>query len=249
MIILKNLYKFRRSVTERLNFLLSSIDRYNCIYNEKEKENKNKIESEIYISTAHDQEEINSLKNAYRFALAHYLTFDFNIFNLNYIHILLNEHVTVRTELIGRFKDQNNYIVNKYSNESNIIVRCTVKAEYVYFEMIKLIDWLNERLNKKDMHPLIIAAVFCLRFTSIHPYVESNGRMSRILTTIILLKYEYNLFNNGCLENVTYLMNDEYVNSQILMQIENKMKYRTLVLYLETYLNIIKTGYIIELNK
>jgi len=60
-------------------------------------------------------------------------------------------------------------------------------------EMNELVDWTILALDKKEIHPLIIIGNFIFEFLSIHPFQDGNGRASRILTNLLLLKngYEY----------------------------------------------------------
>ncbi|MBI4975367.1 Fic family protein [Candidatus Peregrinibacteria bacterium] len=60
-------------------------------------------------------------------------------------------------------------------------------------EMNELIDWTIDEFDKKEIHPLIIIGNFIFEFLSIHPFQDGNGRVSRTLTNLLLLKngYEY----------------------------------------------------------
>lgn len=42
-----------------------------------------------------------------------------------------------------------------------------------------------------DTHPLVKSALFCYEFVSIHPFQDGNGRLSRLLATLLLRKYGY----------------------------------------------------------
>lgn len=57
--------------------------------------------------------------------------------------------------------------------------------------MTELIEWLNGTLEEETLHPLIIVAVFIVVFLAIHPFQDGNGRLSRVLTTLCLLKAGY----------------------------------------------------------
>lgn len=54
--------------------------------------------------------------------------------------------------------------------------------------MRSLISWYNK---DNVTHPLVKASLFCYEFVSIHPFQDGNGRLSRLLSTLLLLKYEY----------------------------------------------------------
>lgn len=53
--------------------------------------------------------------------------------------------------------------------------------------------WTNKALEEKSLHPLLVAAIFTVVFLEIHPFQDGTGRLSRILTTLLLLRsgYEY----------------------------------------------------------
>ncbi len=57
--------------------------------------------------------------------------------------------------------------------------------------MTDLIEWLNEVRSSKQLHPLLIVAIFAVVFLEIHPFQDGNGRLSRILTTLLLMKAGY----------------------------------------------------------
>jgi Fic family protein len=57
--------------------------------------------------------------------------------------------------------------------------------------MDELIAWLDEQGREKRLHPLLVIAVFVVVFLEIHPFQDGNGRLSRILTTLLLLRAGY----------------------------------------------------------
>jgi Fic family protein len=58
-------------------------------------------------------------------------------------------------------------------------------------EMLELVEWTKEILDKKDHHPLFVVGNFIVEFLNIHPFQDGNGRLSRILTNLLLLKEGY----------------------------------------------------------
>lgn len=68
--------------------------------------------------------------------------------------------------------------------------------------MAELITWLNEARELRRMHPLLIIAVFIVVFLEIHPFQDGNGRLSRVLTTLLLLQAGYAYVPYSSLENV-----------------------------------------------
>lgn len=58
-------------------------------------------------------------------------------------------------------------------------------------EMQELVEWTQEALAEKKYHPLLIVGNFLVEFLQIHPFEDGNGRLSRILTNLLLLKEGY----------------------------------------------------------
>ncbi len=69
-------------------------------------------------------------------------------------------------------------------------------------KMQELVGWTNSVLDDESMHPLIVAAVFTVVFLAIHPFQDGNGRLSRILTSLLLLKAGYSYIPYSSMESV-----------------------------------------------
>lgn len=68
--------------------------------------------------------------------------------------------------------------------------------------MAELVTWLNEARELRRLHPLLIVAIFTVVFLEIHPFQDGNGRLSRILTTLLLLQAGYAYVPYSSLESV-----------------------------------------------
>lgn len=68
--------------------------------------------------------------------------------------------------------------------------------------MAELVAWLRERGEAKDLHPLLVVAIFVVVFLAIHPFQDGNGRLSRVLTTLLLLRAGYAYVPYSSLESV-----------------------------------------------
>jgi len=68
--------------------------------------------------------------------------------------------------------------------------------------MTELLAWLEDARTSKTLHPLLIVAVFIVEFLAIHPFQDGNGRLSRILTTLLLLQAGYSYVPYSSLESV-----------------------------------------------
>ncbi|MBL4662014.1 MAG: Fic family protein [Robiginitomaculum sp.] len=68
--------------------------------------------------------------------------------------------------------------------------------------MSELISWFQEVREIGRMHPLLIVAVFVVIFLEIHPFQDGNGRLSRVLTTLLLLQTGYAYVPYSSLESI-----------------------------------------------
>ncbi|MBL3677510.1 MAG: Fic family protein [Alphaproteobacteria bacterium] len=68
--------------------------------------------------------------------------------------------------------------------------------------MEELVAWLKDARELGRLHPLLIIAVFIVTFLEIHPFQDGNGRLSRVLTTLLLLQAGYAYVPYASLESV-----------------------------------------------
>ena len=91
----------------------------------------------------------------------------------------------------GRFKNVQNYI-NETRADGTVITRFTPVAPYETPEAIEAICFSYEQAcSKEEIDPLILIPVFICDFLCIHPFNDGNGRMSRLLTLLLLYRNGY----------------------------------------------------------
>ena len=76
--------------------------------------------------------------------------------------------------------------------------------------MAELTSWVNDEREKRHLHPLLIVAIFVVVFLEIHPFQDGNGRLSRVLTTLLLLQAGYAYVPYSSLESVIELNKEAY---------------------------------------
>ncbi len=69
-------------------------------------------------------------------------------------------------------------------------------------ELNDFFKWYNK--NKDKIHPVELAALVHLRFVTIHPFVDGNGRMSRLLMNFVLNKHDYPMLNIPYINRTSY---------------------------------------------
>ncbi len=89
----------------------------------------------------------------------------------------------------GKYKQHSNAVQARYPDgSSQIIFQTTAPGPDTEEAMKNLVAWYD---NETAAHPLIKCAVFAYEFLSIHPFQDGNGRMSRLLSSLLLLKNGY----------------------------------------------------------
>lgn len=76
--------------------------------------------------------------------------------------------------------------------------------------MAELVGWLTSEREQRRLHPLLVIAVFTVVFLEIHPFQDGNGRLSRILTTLLLLQAGYAYVPYSSLESVVEQSKEGY---------------------------------------
>jgi Fic family protein len=76
--------------------------------------------------------------------------------------------------------------------------------------MSDLIAWTNRLLEDPDAHPLVTIGVFIAAFLAIHPFQDGNGRLSRVLTTLLLIRAGYTFVPYSSLEAVIERSKSDY---------------------------------------
>ena len=131
----------------------------------------------------------------------------------NYIHQLhgiLLKHSSKDQAHKGKFKNLSNQVVATYPDGTQRTVFSTTAPHLTASEMESLLSWTNERIETQDLHPLLVVATFVYEFLSIHPYQDGNGRLSRLLATLLLLKLDYAFVQYVSFEHVIENKKDAY---------------------------------------
>ena len=110
----------------------------------------------------------------------------------------------------GRYKTLSNKVVANYPDGLQRVIFRTTEPHLTASETQQLLFWVQQKIQDKNMHPLILVAVFVYEFLSIHPYQDGNGRLSRLLTTLLLLQMDYQFVQYVSFEHIIESRKDEY---------------------------------------
>jgi Fic family protein len=101
------------------------------------------------------------------------------------IHKRLVEGVRGGAATPGVYRKIQNYVVNSTTGET---VYTPPPAHDLPIMMAELVDWLNQ---KKEVHPVLVSGISQFQFVHIHPFLDGNGRTSRLLSTLCLYRAGY----------------------------------------------------------
>lgn len=126
--------------------------------------------------------------------------------NENYIkqlHKILMGHSTKDIEHRGEYKKTSNRVAafDADGNEIGSIFETATPFDTPRL-MGELLDWTNMNLKEKYLHPIVVIGVFIVHFLSIHPFKDGNGRMSRALTTMLMLQNGYSYMPYSSMESI-----------------------------------------------
>jgi Fic family protein len=111
----------------------------------------------------------------------------------------------------GEYKTHNNHVeAIGPDGESIGIVFETASPFDTPRLMGELVQWANDSLESGELHKLIVIAIFVVVFLAIHPFQDGNGRLSRALTTLLLLRAGYEYVPYSSLESIIEQNKDSY---------------------------------------
>ena len=131
--------------------------------------------------------------------------------HIRQLHQTLLRHSTRDERHRGSYKTFPNHVVARDADGREIgVVFETATPFDTPREMEELVRWASRALDEAAMHPLLVIAVFKVVFLAIHPFQDGNGRLSRILTTLLLLRAGYEYVPYASLERIVEENKDLY---------------------------------------
>ena len=151
----------------------------------------------------------------------------------------------------GQYKKIENkvHMIDEAGNSIGILFD-TTPAHLTPKEMSELVDWTKENLElTKKLHPLLVIANFLVEFLNIHPFQDGNGRLSRIITNLMMLRAGYTyvpyishekLVEDNKMDYYMALRRSQktFLSAEALAK-EGKSENETIVPWLEFFLNIL----------
>lgn len=91
----------------------------------------------------------------------------------------------------GKFKDRQNYVIERNVKGEEFVTFTPLNPVETPNAIEKICQEYNKAIEKEEVNPLIFLSVFIHDFLCIYPFNEGNGRIFRLLTTLLLYKLGY----------------------------------------------------------
>lgn len=158
-----------------------------------------------------DEQEVIGYAEAMEMVFDHHADIPFTENYIKQLHITLLRHSTKDERHRGDYKKLPNHVeAFDAEGQSLGVVFETATPLETPQRMEQLTKWTRETLEDGSMHPLIVAGVFAVVFLAIHPFQDGNGRLSRVLTSLILFKAGYSYIPYSSLESIIEKNKDAY---------------------------------------
>lgn len=135
----------------------------------------------------------------------------FNENHIKQLHQILQRHSDKDSRHRGQYKTNSNSVAafDENGNQIGIVFETATPFNTPHL-MAELVTWVKDEREQKTLHPLLIIALFVVVFLEIHPFQDGNGRLSRVLTTLLLLQSGYAYVPYSSLESVIELNKEAY---------------------------------------
>ena len=135
----------------------------------------------------------------------------------------------------GNYKAHSNAVEASFPDGTREIIFQTTEAGFATEDAIRaLLYWYN---SETEIHPLIKIASFVYDFLSIHPFQDGNGRLSRLVSTLLLLKNGYKWIQYVSFEHEIENRKNEYY--QVLRSCQAKRPHEDITVWIQFFLSCI----------
>ena len=157
------------------------------------------------------------------------------------LHSRLLKYDTVMQEHRAKYKQFNNKVETREIATGKVLRVLVVgtPVDKTPQALHELVDWFNEALQAREYHPLLLTSAFIVEFLKIHPFYDGNGRVSRILTNLLLLKTGYGFANDYPHEKIIENSKEGYYLALSDSQTTFETESETILSWTEYFLNML----------
>ncbi|MDA1076962.1 MAG: Fic family protein [Proteobacteria bacterium] len=158
-----------------------------------------------------DEEEVAGYAETMEKVFEHWQDITLTQNHVKQLHASLLGHSSKDERHRGEYKTHNNHVEAFGPDGKSLGVVFETAAPFNTSRlMTELVEWSQTSLERGEMHKLIVITVFVVVFLAIHPFQDGNGRLSRILTTLLLLRAGYEYVPYSSLESLIEQSKDSY---------------------------------------
>ena len=155
-----------------------------------------------------DQQEVAGYFEVLDLITSSFKDIDISESSIKALHNMLLQHSTKDQWQRGNYKQHSNVVeATRPDGSKQVVFQTTAPGMATDDAMRSMIDWYNQ---DQETLPIIKCALFCYEFVSIHPFQDGNGRLSRLLATLLLLKNGYVWIQYVSLEHEIESRKNEY---------------------------------------
>lgn len=157
----------------------------------------------IQTLSTRDEQEVAGYAELMDLVFSSWQDIPFNENHTKQLHQTLLRHSEKDARHRGHYKtNSNNVVAFDQSGTAIGIVFETATPFATPRLMTELTAWVTDAQERRELHPLLIIAIFVVVFLEIHPFQDGNGRLSRALTTLLLIQAGYAYVPYSSLESV-----------------------------------------------
>jgi Fic family protein len=166
---------------------------------------------DIHSFRSRDEQEVAGYAEAINLIFDSYDQIPISENHIKQLHRILLKYSSKDTRHRGKYKKLPNHVeAFDHNGKSLGVIFETAPPFDTPMKMEALVSWTNRSFEQNDLHPLLIIAIFTVHFLAIHPFQDGNGRLSRILTTLLLLQNGYLYTPYSSLESIVEKNKDRY---------------------------------------
>lgn len=166
---------------------------------------------EVHSFRSRDEQEVAGYADVMELIFESYADMDLSENLIRQLHGMLLRYSEKDGRHLGKYKTVSNNVeaFDDMGRSIGIIFETASPFDTPRF-MEALISWTSAALNDKADHSLLVIATFVVRFLAIHPFQDGNGRLSRALTTLLLLRAGYLYVPYSSLERIVEDSKNDY---------------------------------------
>lgn len=158
---------------------------------------------EIQLFESRDEQEVAGYAQVMELLFSSWEHIPFNENHIQQLHRDLLAHSTKDERHRGRYKTSSNSVAAFDEAGRQVATIFETASPFDTPRLMQeLVEWVRQAREHQTLHPLLIVAVFVVVFLEIHPFQDGNGRLSRVLTTLLLLQAGYAYVPYSSLESI-----------------------------------------------